>query len=449
MSWFRKQTGGEHRGFTLVELTIAVALMVVVVAFFAPILHAVQKSWAIRTGKNEALAQARAFMHHFHRRVSQASGVSAVSDPTATEGYLQLVQGEGGEVRYDVHVAGDIRFGPVGDGADLAGPVGKMCLTCYDGNDCTTPVTDCNAIRLVHVEATFLNTTAGPDLTISTSAYIRAGAVRDDEEPEDDEGGFQPGVAMKQRVEWGGSGALIDSYRCSQGPYDPDVHGAGAIVSVNTTGCDKIAMWNGSVIYGDACIGPGGDPDEGIATWGGSSITGTRAMLENEVAIPSFSAPAGPPFEGSHEGTLELKGSTTETINSDRYFNKILLWDTSKLVIEGDVTLLLNNKLELGDNAGIEIQPDSSLRLYVSHNVSVWNHAKLNTSTKNPSRLRLYMTGNNRIFSAAGQAGIYAVLQNPLGEISLSDDAEFFGKIKGESLTGGGRIHIDLDADFD
>jgi prepilin-type N-terminal cleavage/methylation domain-containing protein len=197
VSSFRKQTDARYRGYTLLELTIAVALMVVVVAFFAPILHAVQKSWAVRAGNSETLAQARAFVHHFHQRVSQASHVSAVTDSTTTKGHLQLVESDGTKVRYDVYASGNIRFGPVGEEADLAGPVSEMRLTCYDGNDCTVPITDCNAIRLVHVDATFANT-AGADLTVSTSAYIRAGAVRDEGDREEDKGVFQPGVALKQ-----------------------------------------------------------------------------------------------------------------------------------------------------------------------------------------------------------------------------------------------------------
>lgn len=165
-----------RRGLTVLELTLAVSLMTVVVAVMAPLLHGVRRSWATREAAAESLANGRAFVHHFHHQVSQACGVTAVSDVATANGYLQFIDGRGHEVRYEIDAAGDIQFGPVGQLADLAGPVSAMRFTCYDENDLSTPITDSHSIRFVTVEATFVSAHAATEAkTLSTSVYIRRG----------------------------------------------------------------------------------------------------------------------------------------------------------------------------------------------------------------------------------------------------------------------------------
>jgi hypothetical protein len=43
---------------------------------------------------------------------------------------------------------------------------------------------------------------------------------------------------------------------------------------------------------------------------------------------------------------------------------------------------------------------------------------------------------------------MHAVVQNPNGDVTVSSNARFLGKIKAARLQGGGQIHIDLDCDF-
>jgi hypothetical protein len=59
------------------------------------------------------------------------------------------------------------------------------------------------------------------------------------------------------------------------------------------------------------------------------------------------------------------------------------------------------------------------------------------------------MLGNNRSLDMAIHVLAHAVLQNPRGRVNIWDQAEFFGKMKAARLNGGGKIHVDLDADFD
>ena len=220
-------------------------------------------------------------------------------------------------------------------------------------------------------------------------------------------------------------------------------------MSVNAVGKNKIVLWTNTIVRGDAFIGPGGDVDKGIKLWSGSQVTGTQGTLDEVVEIANLSAPTGPPFDGSHEGNFQLWGGMTATISSDRYFNKLELWGSSKLSISGDVTILVNNRFEMSNSAELEILPSSSLRLYVKNRVGAWSHTKLNHSTKEPNRLRIYMIGSSKNFSMSNHAEVYAVVQNPNGDVEIWNNAEFFGKLKAKRLYGGGQIHVDLDATFD
>ena len=200
---------------------------------------------------------------------------------------------------------------------------------------------------------------------------------------------------------------------------------------------------------GDADIGPGGDPDLGIITSGGSERTGTRGPLPGAVSMARASAPSYPPFNRGHEGKLLLGGSTSELIESDRYFNKIQLWDSSKLVVDGHVTVLVKTTFVLGHQAEVDVLPDSSLTLYVKGNLEVGDSAKLNDSTKDPSRLHIYMIGNNKAFEMGNDAIVHGVVENPDGRVSIGNSAELFGKAQAAQLLGGGRLHVDLDCSFD
>jgi len=433
-------------GLTVLELVVAVSLMAVIVAVMAPLLHGVQKSWAAKEAQSESLANARAFMHHFSQHLSQALRVTAVSDPAATTGYIQFITPDGNEVRYEVDSDNYIQFGLPGSLADLAGPAEVLRIACYDGNDFTTAVTDSNSIRFVTVEAAFRDPARlRRSQALRTSVYIRTGAVA-----EPNYAIVDAGVAVKDEVQWSGLTAVIDSYRSSQGTYNPANPGGEAIVTVNATGSGKIVLSGNSVIRGDAYIGPGGNVDEGIVLTGGSQITGQRKILALEVSIPSLTAPSGPPFDGPHEGDLQVSGSTTVTINSNRFFNKIQLRDNARLIIDGNVAILVNNRLEMDNSATISLQGDSTLRLYIGNNAdaTLLSGTGINAGGLQPASVRIYLLGNNRTLTMAGDSQVRAVLQNPLGSVRISDNAQLFGKMKAARLTGGGMIHVDLDCSF-
>ncbi len=253
-------------------------------------------------------------------------------------------------------------------------------------------------------------------------------------------------MALTDSVNFGGSTAVIDSYDSSKGPYGVDNRSSEAVVTVNATGSNKIVLYSGGEIKGDAKIGPGGNVDDGIKEWSGALITGEKGTLDEVVEMPTLTAPSGPPFDNPNEGSLSMWGSMTSTISTDRHFNSLQLWGTSKAIIDGDVTVLLDGSLQVDASAELEIMPHSRLTLYIKGNISMGG--KVNESTQEPGRLLIYMLGNSYVELYSG-AKLHSRLLNPNNALSVWGDSQFYGTFMGRQYQGSGGVHLDLNtADY-
>ncbi|HBG28668.1 MAG: hypothetical protein A2Y10_12000 [Planctomycetes bacterium GWF2_41_51] len=255
-----------------------------------------------------------------------------------------------------------------------------------------------------------------------------------------------PKIALKNTLNYGGSHGIIDSYNSSAGFYGGSNISHNAVVTSNAIGSDIITLYSGGRIYGDAYIGPGGNPAIGFSTWG-STITGEEGTLDEAVDLPTPTAPTGHPFHGWHEGDFPSNDwlGGERILNSNHYFNSISIW-SSYITINGNITVLLNNDLNIGSGRSIRIPPGSSLNLYVKGNCNIGGDIN-SFFDRLPSNLKIYMIGNNKSFSTWGTGNVYALLDNPNGSVSLWG-GQFYGRIKAKYLSGGCKIHVDLDSNF-
>jgi hypothetical protein len=57
------------------------------------------------------------------------------------------------------------------------------------------------------------------------------------------------------------------------------------------------------------------------------------------------------------------------------------------------------------------------------------------------------MLGSSKTFTMSGTGTeMYGMLENPNGTITVSNPAQFYGRMKGWALTGTGKVHVDLDS---
>ena len=167
------------RALTLVEMIIAMAIMAIVFAAVLPQFRVIQNSWDSKAGSADALQNGRVLIDHLNRNLSKAAQITAVSDSSETNGYIEFINNDANNVRYDVNSVSDyVEFGLLGSTSDLAGPVSKLKFTCYGATDLSTPITDVNSIHSVKVETTIINSASlDKDMAFSTQAYIRTNAL--------------------------------------------------------------------------------------------------------------------------------------------------------------------------------------------------------------------------------------------------------------------------------
>ena len=166
------------RALTLLEMVVAISLMTVVLMALLPALAGIRNSWESRQADAEILQNARVLVDHVGRHLRGASRITAVSEPSQEQGYIEFSDNGGHLRRYAIDANGLVEFGPLDGGADLAGPVSRFQFTCYDGKDFVRPTTEPGLIRFVTFTATFPNDShLGRDKCFSCSAYVRSGAV--------------------------------------------------------------------------------------------------------------------------------------------------------------------------------------------------------------------------------------------------------------------------------
>jgi type II secretory pathway pseudopilin PulG len=164
---------------TLVEMLISMAIMAIVFAAVLLQLRMIQNSWDSKAGASETLQNGRVLIDHLSRNLSKASRITAVSDSSENNGYIEFIGNDANNVRYDVNsISNYVEFGLIGTPSDLAGPISQLKFTCYDAYDLYTPITDVNSIRSVKVETTLTNPSRlDQDMTFRTQAYIRTNAL--------------------------------------------------------------------------------------------------------------------------------------------------------------------------------------------------------------------------------------------------------------------------------
>jgi len=160
------------------ELVIAMAMITIIFAVVLPQFAIVRNSWDLKQGTSEAIQNGRVLTDHISRNLSKAKRITAVSASSVTNGYIQFVDNNDVNNRYDIAANSYVEYGRIGNLADLAGPVSSLKFTCYDACDFNTPITDGNSIRTVKVDFTITNSASvGQNKTFTTWVYLRTNAL--------------------------------------------------------------------------------------------------------------------------------------------------------------------------------------------------------------------------------------------------------------------------------
>ncbi len=164
------------RAMTLIEIIVSLAIMAIIFTVILPQFVTMRNSWDSKQAAAETLQNGRILIDHLNRNLSKAVRITAVSDSSITNGYIQFLDNDGDNLRYEI-VDSYVQFGVVGSLSDLAGPVSQLQFSCYDACDLDTPldpITDASLIRCVKVETTLTKSAAlGQDKSFTIQIYLR------------------------------------------------------------------------------------------------------------------------------------------------------------------------------------------------------------------------------------------------------------------------------------
>jgi len=163
-----------QRGTTIVELTVATAILAIVFAAIMPVFATIRNHTEAAGANSEMVQNARVLNEQLYRHLAQARRVTAMSGSSETDGYIEFETGDGTVRRCQLGSSGCIEFGPLGDLSDLAGPVEYLTFVCYDGNDPAVQTAVPEHARLVTWEARLKSAGAlTGDKTIRGACYLR------------------------------------------------------------------------------------------------------------------------------------------------------------------------------------------------------------------------------------------------------------------------------------
>jgi hypothetical protein len=167
----------------MVELAVATAILAVVFAAIMPVFAAIRRHADTAGAGSEMVQSARVLNEQLYRHLAQARRITAMSDGSATDGYIEFETRDAVTRRCQLGSGGFIEFGPVDELSELAGPAEHLTFTCYDGNDPAVPTDVPSHVRLVTWEARLESTGAtAADKIIRGGCYLRVGAGAGSEE---------------------------------------------------------------------------------------------------------------------------------------------------------------------------------------------------------------------------------------------------------------------------
>ena len=141
-----------HKALTLLEMVIAMSIMAVVFMAILPQFRNIENNWDVRRANAEVIQNSRVLVDHMSRMLSEAVRITAASDPSEVNGYIEFEDSDGTVLRYDISPTGYIRFGPVDSQSELAGPVSELRFSCYGLDNLTESTMKMQEVRFVGVQ---------------------------------------------------------------------------------------------------------------------------------------------------------------------------------------------------------------------------------------------------------------------------------------------------------
>lgn len=166
------------RAFAVLEMVIVLVFVAILMAVILPRFKSLSTNWDIRQVNAETLENSMVLMDVLNANLKTAIRVTSVSDPSDGNGYIEFENNDGQIISCVLDESGFVRYGPVGDQLDLAGPFSELRFVCYGLQDMDRPTTDVDSIRFVRIEASMPGRTEfSNDRVVTGQVHIRTNGL--------------------------------------------------------------------------------------------------------------------------------------------------------------------------------------------------------------------------------------------------------------------------------
>ncbi len=243
----------------------------------------------------------------------------------------------------------------------------------------------------------------------------------------------------------GAAGTSVDGFDSRNGVYGgANILASGSVVATNSTTANTFTIRN-TTLSADALVGVGGNTATVIQYTSGGAISGSKAAAACGVAVIYQATPSGMP---ATSGNLTVSG--TQTISSNTRYTSITMSSVgATLNISGNIIIQCDGALTMSQNAAINIQPNSSLLLYMGGAISLSNTATVNTNTGDPKKFQVFVTAASKAVTLLNSSQFCGYIFNPGSTLTITGGSvpapEYFGVFHGTgvSMTGNTLFHAD------
>ncbi|MCA9676400.1 MAG: hypothetical protein H6708_34530 [Kofleriaceae bacterium] len=246
--------------------------------------------------------------------------------------------------------------------------------------------------------------------------------------------GFDYAIFTKNKIANQGN-AGTDSWDSSQGTYAQTATCADGDIATNSS--DGGAINNqgaSSVICGDAWIGPGGNPGNGIT--GNGVITGSRGALPTTLSTPSVTIPALPAASPSN---ISTRNANTTLAPNHKYGS--VSCKNGSLTLEAGAYVVTS--LTLTSNCELRVA-SGPIEFYFTKGLYMQGGAVAN-DTGVPGNLVFYGGPSATDVQLQGGAKAYFAVYAPAASCQVQGNADIWGAVVCDTAEIQGNAHIHYD----
>jgi hypothetical protein len=241
-----------------------------------------------------------------------------------------------------------------------------------------------------------------------------------------------------------GSGILVQGFRNSAGGWTGTPLADSGSVYTESTGGASVRLSGGARFEGRALTRPGSTPGAIVEVSGGSQLTGGASAGTRRHVVPRVLMPGN--LNPSSLGSLS-QWSGTRAFSGDARYSGIQIGGTAVVSVSGHARLRVDGNVTFLDSAAVNIPSGSSLTIYATGHLEVFNSARLNTSG-DPDRLWIYLIGSGNA-TITDASRVHGHVRAPGGNASIfangQANSEFVGTMMSNAFAASSPARIRLD----